>query len=132
MQRIAVLDETSEIRDLLHSEWEERYDLELKYQNLLKDEELHWQRRGGEKWILEGDSNTGHFHKCVNGRKRKMHISSLENNGQSLVEPQILREHITDYYKQLFGRVEVADMHLDPGIWPISQQISLEENEWLT
>ncbi|CAD6239763.1 unnamed protein product [Miscanthus lutarioriparius] len=44
--RIAVLDETSEIRDLLHSEWEERDDLELKYQNLLKDEKLHWQRRG--------------------------------------------------------------------------------------
>lgn len=112
LQQISVLDETSEIRDLLHTEWEERYVLGLNYQQLLKDEELYWQR-GGEKWILEGDSNTGYFHKCANGRKRKMQITSLESNGQSIVEPHLLKEHITEYYKQLCDRAEVANMHLD-------------------
>jgi hypothetical protein len=54
------------------------------------EEELYWQRRGGEKWILEGDSNTSFFHKCANGRSRKMKISTLENGDQTIVDPEDL------------------------------------------
>lgn len=39
--------------------------------------------------------------------------------------------HITEYYKQLFGRSEIADIHLEPGMWSSDQQLSSEENEWL-
>ena len=42
-----------------------------------------------------------------------MHISMLEVNGQEVVEPDSLRDHITEYYKKLFGSEEVADMHLE-------------------
>jgi len=79
LRGIAVLDEESECRDLTQAEWERRYELEMTLQQILQDKELHWQRRGGEKWILEGDSNTGFFHKCANGRRRKMRISTLEH-----------------------------------------------------
>lgn len=110
VQSITRQDDLSDERELLPTEWEVRYELEKSYQKLLRDEELHWQKRGGERWILEGDSNTGYFHKCANGRKRKMQITSLECDGQNLVDPHLLRDHITDYYKQLFGSVELADM----------------------
>ena len=74
---------------------------------------MQWQRRGGEKWILVGDSNTSYFHKCANGRRRKMQISMLELDNQEVVDPQ------------------VADMHLVLELWPSDQQIQQADNEFL-
>lgn len=84
MKAISILDEASESRELSQVEWEDRYNLERKLLKILSDEELQWQRKGGEKWILEGDANTSYFHKCANGRKRKMHIATLEHDDQIL------------------------------------------------
>lgn len=98
-------------------------------QQILLEEELYWQRRGGEKWILEGDSNTSFFHKCANGRRRKMNMSSLENGGQIIVDPNDLRVHVTEFYKNLFGRAETADIHLENDMWDTTSQISPKENE---
>jgi len=111
------LDDWSEERELSHLEWEERYALDHTFSQMLLEEELQWQRRGGEKWLLAGDSNSSYFHKCANGR-RKMHISMLEVNSQEVVEPGNLRDHIMDYYKRLFGSEDVADMYLDMDLWP--------------
>lgn len=113
-------------------EWDERYELEKLLQQILTDEEIQWQRRGGEKWILAGDSNSNYFHKCANGRRSKMKISMLEVEGHEVVDPQCFKEHITNYYKQLFGKAEVADMHLDHDLWPSDQQIQQRDNEFLT
>ena len=118
-----MLDDWSEERELSHMEWEERYALDHFINQLLSEEELQWQRRGGEKWLLAGDSNSSYFHKCANGRRRKMHMSMLEVNGQEVVEPHSLRAHITDYYKRLFGSEEVPNMHLDKDLWLSYQQI---------
>lgn len=82
--------------------------------------------------MLQGDSNSNYFHKCANGRKRKMQVSMLEVDGLEITNPVTLRDHITDYYKQLFGKVEVANMHLDPNLWPAHQQVSVEDNNMLT
>ena len=49
----------------------ERNQLELELEELLQEEELYWQQRGGEKWILEWDNNTNFFHLSANGRRRK-------------------------------------------------------------
>jgi len=72
MKRITTLDEWSNSRTLARIEWTERYELEKSLQQILADEEIQWQRRGGEKWILAGDSNFSYFHKCANGIRRKM------------------------------------------------------------
>ena len=93
------------------------YELEKSLQQILVDEELQWQRRGGEKWILAEDSNSSYFHKCADGRRRKTQITMLAVKGQEVVEAQCLKEHITSYYKQLFGDAEVASMHLDQDLW---------------
>lgn len=132
LKRIATLDDWSNSRPLAQIEWNERYALERMLQQILADEELQWQRRGGEKWILAGDSNSSFFHKCANGRRRKMKISMLEVDGQEIVDPHCLKVHITDYYKQLFRSAEVADMHLDLDLWPTNQQIQQADNEFLT
>jgi hypothetical protein len=80
---------------------------------LLSDEEIQWQRRGDEKWLLAGDSNSSYFHKCANRRRRKMHISILEVEGKEVMEPQSLRSYITEYYIKLFRSKDVVDMHLE-------------------
>jgi len=55
----------------------ERNQLELELEELLQEEELYWQQRGREKWILEWDNNTNFFHLSANGRRRrKIHFNS--------------------------------------------------------
>lgn len=48
-----------------------RLQLEEGLEKLMELEELYWQQRGSEKWVLEGDSNSSFFHLVANGRKRK-------------------------------------------------------------
>jgi hypothetical protein len=132
MSRISMLDKWSDNRDLSQSEWEERYSLDKALQQISTDEEIQWQRRGGEKWLLLGDSNSNYFHKCANGRKKKMQVTMLEIDGREEVDQHCLKDHITNYYKQLFGKAEVADMQLDPDLWPVNQQVQQADNVALT
>lgn len=54
-------------------------------------EEIRWQRRGGETWLLKGDSNTGYFHKVVNGRRRKCEILQLEDGDRILTHQKEIK-----------------------------------------
>ena len=56
----------------------------------------------------------------------------MEDEGVSFSEQAELREHITQYYKKLFGKEEIADIHLNCGIWSNQQKITPEENDRLT
>lgn len=59
-----------------------RAEAEAELEKLLEAEEIYWQQRGGERWILEGDLNTNFFHHLVaNGRRRKKRITTLEHEG---------------------------------------------------
>lgn len=60
-----------------------------------------------------------------------MQVSMLEVDGVEVSDINDLREDVTTYYKNLFGKAEVADMHLDPNLWPANQQIQQDENEFL-
>ena len=126
------MDRDTELRDLSSVEWRHRFALEEKLVKLYEVEEIYWQKRGGEKWILQGDSNSSFFHKCANGRKRKKAIFSLEDRDKVLTEKEELKKHITDYYKNLFGREEEINMHLDENFWEQSQRMSEEGNTDLT
>jgi hypothetical protein len=66
----------------------------------------------------EEEGKSGSSQKCANGRRRKMQISMLKVDNQELVDPQCLKGHVTNYYKQLFGSAEVEDMLLDLELWP--------------
>lgn len=88
-------------------------------------------KSGGEKWLLAGDSNSSYFHECANGRRRKMQIAMLESDGQEIIDTQQLKEHVTNYYKQLFGSAETANMHLDQNFWSSSQRLDQANNDQL-
>ena len=126
------LDGKSDLMQLSEDEWKRRYELENELQDIYVAEELYWQKRGGEKWILKKDSNTSFFHKCANGCKRKSRITSLEDGERVISEDEELRRHITDYYKMLFGQEGTADIHLQEELWSAEERITETENERLT
>jgi hypothetical protein len=66
--------------------WTERNNLEAVMENILQQEEVFWQQRSREKWLLAGDANTSYFHACANGRKRKARICSLETDGGGITD----------------------------------------------
>jgi hypothetical protein len=70
-QRIQELDKTAETRLLSIQEWEKRIEIEDKLEYINRAEELHWKQKAGNKWLLEGDSNSLFYHQYANGRRRK-------------------------------------------------------------
>lgn len=91
-----------------------------------------WQTRGREKWLLEGDANMAYYHGIANGRKCKCLIRSLEDNGTLISAMDQLQEHITSFYKNLFGSETQSKLRLHPSLWKESSKVSMEENEELT
>jgi hypothetical protein len=75
-------------------------------------EELFWQKRGGERWLLQGDANTFYFHGIANGRKRKCFNHSLVEGDRVLTDSQDLKRYVTDFYKKLFGSKEQPTIKL--------------------
>lgn len=78
-----------------------------------------------------GGSNTSFFHKIANGRKRKSHIFSLQQGGDTILDFNQIQHHIYEYYKKLFGREEIRNIHLDQGVWRDKLRVSDSENEYL-
>lgn len=52
------------------------------------------QKRGGLKWILEGDATSGYFHGVANGRKKKCTVFSLEDCNREIRDATELKNHI--------------------------------------
>ncbi|KAE8789554.1 hypothetical protein D1007_36198 [Hordeum vulgare] len=71
-----------------------------------RSEELFWQRRGGQKWLLKGDANTAYFQAIPNGRRRKCVIPFLRDGDALLESPE--------------------------DFWPLADQVSDVENAELT
>jgi hypothetical protein len=78
----------------------------------LREEELKWYERAKVKTLLEGDANTRFFHLVANGRHRKQCIFNLEDDQGVVVGDDCLKTHITNYYKNLFGKPEASGTSL--------------------
>lgn len=65
-----------------------RFSLEIELEKLMEAEEIYWQQRGSERWILEGDANTNFFHLIANGRRRKKIITCLEHDGGEVTDKE--------------------------------------------
>lgn len=100
--RLSELDGKGDTTCLNEVEWQEIYNLEVRMEQIYTYEEIRWQRRGGETWLLKGDTNTSYFHKIANGR-RKCEITKLENEDRILIDQKEIKMHIEGYYKNLFG-----------------------------
>ncbi|KAK4723823.1 hypothetical protein R3W88_026602 [Solanum pinnatisectum] len=61
-------------------ELEELHRMEVELKKFLKIEEEFWRQTAGMKWFSNGDKNTKFFHSYVKGRRKKLHISEIEND----------------------------------------------------
>lgn len=103
----------------------------MELEEILAEEELYWQQRGKQKWILEGDANTTFFHLVANGRKRKKAILNLENQGKNIVDGQEIKELIYKLYKALFGKQKERNVHLSQNVWAQDRRLERGDREIL-
>jgi hypothetical protein len=89
-------------------------DLTVLIENLLEQEEIHWQQRGRANWLRHGDRNTTYYHNFASARKRKNLIKRLkDSNGDWVEGNRGLVPLISDYFSNLFTReVEEPDQAL--------------------
>jgi hypothetical protein len=100
--------------------------------SILREEEIRHFQMAKVKHLLEGDNNTKYFHLVANGKHQRQRIYSLENDdGTCIVDEEKLKNHITNYYKNLFGKPDATSIELDESIIHDIPQVSDSENEIL-
>lgn len=132
ISQIQKIDEEVEKKELTCEEWGHRYELEGALNQIFISEEIYWQGRSGEKWMLEGDANAAFFHGVANGRKRKTTIRSLEGEEGPIENADELKEHIYGFYKKLFGMELPPKFCLSHNMWEGRGRLSSEDNIELT
>ena len=131
LDQIKALDVAADTVGLSANDWLRRYSLEFSLMEIFKGGELYWQRRGGQKWLLQGDANTAYFQAIANGGGRKCSIPCLWE-GESLPEhPNEIRSHIYSY-KELFSAEPRGGISLADDFWPLADRVSDNENAELT
>uniref|UniRef100_A0A453K883 Uncharacterized protein n=1 Tax=Aegilops tauschii subsp. strangulata TaxID=200361 RepID=A0A453K883_AEGTS len=67
LDQIKVLDGLADGPGLSPDDWIRRYSLGASLMDIYRCEELFWQCRGGQNWLLKGDANTAYFQAIANG-----------------------------------------------------------------
>ena len=132
LDQIKVLDDLADRQGLSPDDWLRRYALESSLMDIYKSEELFWQRRGGQNWLLKGDANTAYFQAIANGRRRKCAIPFLWDGDVLLESPNDISTHIYSFYKELFSAEPRGGVSLCADFWPPAEQVSDAEKAELT
>ena len=132
LNKLDELDKKAENSLLDESELNLKHVLNERLAEILREEELKWYQRSKVKHLLEGDANTKYYHLLANGRHRKTHIFQLEDGHTVIDGDAPLKQHITNYYKSLFGSPENSFIELDEHYVHDIPQVSELENEHLT
>lgn len=73
------------------------------YEDILAKEKILWFQKSRAKWIELGDRNTKYFHGVATIRRRRNHISTLQNDqGVWVNEPHCLEILATNYFNFFF------------------------------
>ncbi|KAE8787175.1 hypothetical protein D1007_38952 [Hordeum vulgare] len=130
--QIKTLDDLADGTGLSPDYWIRRYSLDAELMGIFSSEELFWQRRGGQNWLLKGDANTAYFQAIANGRRRKCVIPFLRDGDALLESPKDISSHIYSFYKELFSADLRGGSSLCEDFWPLADQVSDVENAELT
>ncbi|KAE8770778.1 putative NOT transcription complex subunit VIP2 [Hordeum vulgare] len=126
------LDDLADAPGLCPDNWISRNSLDSPLMDIFKGEELFWQRRGGQNWLLKGDANTAYFQAIANGRRRKCAIPFLWDGDTLLESPEEISSHIYSFYKELFSAEPLGGISVREDFWPLAEQVSDTENAELT
>lgn len=68
---------------MFEHEWREKYVLEEQSEIIYEQEEMRWQRKCTEQWLLEGDSNTSFsMEEQMGDRGRALFFFSAKGGGK--------------------------------------------------
>ena len=132
LNKLDELDKKAKITALSEGELDLKHVLNERLVELLWEEEIKWYQRAKVKHLLECDANTKYYHLLANGRHRKTRIFQLEDENNIITGDAQLKEHITSYYKNLFGPSTNSHIMLDESQTDDIPQVSQLENEYLT
>uniref|UniRef100_A0A2N9HT72 Reverse transcriptase zinc-binding domain-containing protein n=1 Tax=Fagus sylvatica TaxID=28930 RepID=A0A2N9HT72_FAGSY len=91
-------------------------------------EEISWRQKSRALWLKEGDKNSRFFHRVANSHRNANTIGKLLINGIPSTNQDEIRDHISQFYEQLYKENGYRRPMLD-GIQFTS--ISEEEAAWL-
>ncbi|WMV38388.1 hypothetical protein MTR67_031773 [Solanum verrucosum] len=74
----------------------------LKYEELIKKEEISGRQKSRALWLKEGDKNTKFFHKIAKAHRRYNNVDQLMIQGELNQEPSRIKGEIVEYYKRLY------------------------------
>ncbi|XP_070002796.1 uncharacterized protein LOC142165901 [Nicotiana tabacum] len=73
-------------------------------------EEEFWRQKAGMSWFKYGDRNTKFFHAQVNGRRKRLKLSRIQNSlGNWIEEDHLIAEEAIKFYKDQFTETAVPN-----------------------
>ncbi|XP_075078217.1 uncharacterized protein LOC142164292 [Nicotiana tabacum] len=73
-------------------------------------EEEFWRQKSGMLWFKDGDRNTKFFHAQVNGRRKRLKLSRIQNSlGNWIEEDHLIAEEAVKFYKDQFTESAVLN-----------------------
>uniref|UniRef100_A0A2N9I916 Reverse transcriptase domain-containing protein n=1 Tax=Fagus sylvatica TaxID=28930 RepID=A0A2N9I916_FAGSY len=122
------LDEVEESRPLTNEERGQRENLIVGLEKVILMDEISWRQKSRVLWLKEGDKNSSFFHRIANSNRNTNTISQLIINGTTSTNQDEIRDHIAQFYEQLY----LEDGHRRPYLDGASfSTISTEEAAWL-
>lgn len=131
LDNLARLEQIQEVRNFTITEFEQWSECKKCLDDIYLEEELYWKIRSKQIWLEEGDGNTKFFHRIASHRKRKNTISALEIEGQISNNIPEISNHISQYYKEIFGVPGIKYASLDQHFWADNELVTQEENSSL-
>lgn len=103
--------------------------LRRKIEKIYKREELRWRQRAHANWLKEEYANTAFFHRWASRRHRTNKIHHLRVGVQE-VSGGLLKEHVHQHFKKLFGRKNNFRVCLREGAVDNEVELSYLEEEF--
>ena len=122
------LDAKEETHSLSAEEKLDQTNLRSDIEKLTLMEETSWRQKSRVLHLKEGDDNTRFFHRMANSNRKNNGIESLMVNGTLSLDQDIIADHITHFFMNLYSEQQVERPFPDSLVFPM---LSGENADWL-
>ncbi|KAK9930542.1 hypothetical protein M0R45_027578 [Rubus argutus] len=114
---------------------DDRHNKEIEAHNVLANalliQDQFWSSKAREKWVRDGDRNTGYYQRIAKIRRAQSFISHLRIGSNLQTDVSLLRQHVVDYFTKAFTNDGCS---VDTGLVSklIPSLVTVAENDCLT
>ncbi|XP_057808558.1 uncharacterized protein LOC131023037 [Salvia miltiorrhiza] len=122
-------DKVDEQRGLEESEVIRRNEIQAMLSLQFKNKQMMLQQKAKIKWLKEGDTNSGFFHRAIRGRRVKNEIGGMLFENSWISKPEEVKARVRNHFEAFFKMKErlMPDFPLDF----MRRKISTDERQWL-